>query len=1133
MTLLSLYFTLSLTFRIQAEDKRQPSIDNIMPGFQLYTSNRQEELINYLACHVLAVPLKDPLATELIVVQHQGIQRWVSLEITHKLGILANTRFLFPNELTQIVFEAIVPGYRDTWNTEQLQWLLFEQLLRIPEDPEFNLLKGFQSTNKELRSFQLAMQLADLLDQYDMFRPEMIEKWDRGEDNRWQAKLYRSLPTEVRDRRKSRILKLFCENLDKVVQSLINIPDRISFFGISYLPPLHLEIIKGLSQLIDIHFFFLNPSPWHWGYLHPKKRIIKESLKQQKRIKEDLHYEEGNALLASWGTYGQEFFNLLYDLDLCEEVDKFIKEDFPHEKTEQAPLLSRIQQDIFELANPERDSENNHFNFLKTDNSLQVHSCHSPMREVEVLQASLLMMFSKEDIKPEDVLVMTPDIDHYAPLIQSVFPGDAKEKNYIPYSITDRVFIKESVVIQYFLKLFEVAQSRFSISNVFSLMASKAIRDKFQLSDTDLNLVQEWLESVNVRWGINAEFRKDKGVPATYENTWEYGIDRILTGFGIPGQEQHLVQENTSSHLILPFDNIEGNNALIFGRFLDYYDFLSSLAAIGKESIFNQRTLTQWSALFEESIQFLFKDHPDWSEELQILKQSFEQLIKIEKVDGFTETIGIDVLLDFFQTKFNGILNERGYLGRGVTFAAMKPMRSVPFKVIALIGMNDKSFPRTDQPLSFDLAGSPVRGDRSVKGEDRYMFLETLISARKKLYLSYIGQSIKDNSTLSPSTLISELLDYIEQAYLTKEDIKNHVMINHPLQAFNPRNFLDDTSLFSFSNQNLDAAKTLLNTKKQLRSDFTLDLPDPEKSFKEMTIKNLTSFFDNPSKFILYHRLKIYLEDEKEEQLENEPFDLDFLAKYTVEGDILNSLIYSKPKKTIKQIIKSKGMLPHALAGERLFDDLYEDLSDFRQEIEPYLNQAMLDPVPYQLNIGHFVLSGTIQTAGNKHLVRFRQARVKVKDRIRSWLEHLVINCVKPEGYPLESVLIGKDSKNNKVEVFKMTPVKNPENQLKEILDIYYSGLSQGLAFFPRSADAYMKVYQKSAADDEQAARENARKEAAKMWDGNPNMKGESENAYFQLCFGRQSLFADTDFEANCLNILKPIYENQLIGEED
>lgn len=1100
-----------------------------MPGFHLYTSNRQEALIDHLGQQVLKTPLKDPLTTELIVVQHQGIQRWISHQITRQLGILANTRFLFPNELIQIVFKAFITGYKNTWDTDQLQWYLFDRLLSIPDDPEFKLLKGYQNINKELKSFQLAAQLSQLFDQYDMFRPDMMEKWELGKEKTWQAKLYESLPDEVREKRKYKTQMLFKENLDKTEQPLDNIPERISFFGISYLPPLHLDVLEGLSKLVDIHFYHLNPTPYFWGDLYSQKSIIKESLKRPDTPLKDQHFLESNPLLASWGGYGQEFCNALVDLQITNQAEMFIDRGQSSNKEAPVSLLGRIQRDIFELVSPERNFEKESSVIAEDDYSIQFHSCHSPMREVEVLNDFMLTLFSETSINPEDVLVMTPDIDHYAPLIQAAFPKDPKIKHYIPYSITDRVFVKESVIIQYFLKLFEVVQGRFTLVDVFSLMASRAVKDKFQLTDADLALIKEWLETMNVRWGINESFRDQKGVPPTYENTWQYGIDRILTGFGMPGLNHHLMQENTTDQYVLPFDHIEGNNALLFGRFLDYFDILSSMATPGEYSIYNQRTLNEWTTYFEWLIEALFKEQTEWANEIRLLREAISRLKKIETATTFTRKISIDGLLDFFQTEFNKILNESGFTGQGVTFAAMKPMRSVPFKVIALIGMNDKAFPRIEKTISFDLSGDPRKGDRSVKGEDRYLFLETLISTRNTLYISYIGQSIKDNTALPPSTLISELQDFIKTVYLTKEQM-GRIVFNHPLQAFNPRNFSTQVGFSSFSHQNLAAAKVLDNLKKVTRVDFNVGLPAADETFKTISIKNLVDFFNNPIKFLLNQRLKIRLEGDKEAQEENEPFKFDFLSKYAVEGDILNSLNHSLPKGITKRITKSQGLLPHALPGERLFDNTYDELTLFQNEIKDYIDQSPKDPYSFEEPIGDFTLTGTINTALENELVRYRHSRVKTKDRITSWLEHLVINWLKPEGYPTESILIGKEAKTGTVEIFKTASIEAPEIYLKQLLEIYFTGLSEPLAFFPRMADKYMQAYQtkmNGKKPDEVAACGAGRKKAMGAWDSNDYTTGESEDVYFQLCYERKTLFEETDLEDNIHKILKPVYDHQ------
>jgi exodeoxyribonuclease V gamma subunit len=166
--------------------------------------------------------------------------------------------------------------------------------------------------------------------------------------------------------------------------------------------------------------------------------------------------------------------------------------------------------------------------------------------------------------------------------------------------------------------------------------------------------------------------------------------------------------------------------------------------------------------------------------------------------------VEIEVVKSCLENLLEHVNFGHGFISSGVTFCAMLPMRSIPFKVVCLVGMNMDAFPRESKILGFDLmAKNPRIGDRSRRNDDKYLFLEALISARNKLYISYVGQSIRDNTRISPSVLVSELIDYIKEGFGLSED---EIVTFHRLQAFSSEYFNTDSKLFSYSNENFAAS---------------------------------------------------------------------------------------------------------------------------------------------------------------------------------------------------------------------------------------------------------------------------------------------------------------------------------------
>ncbi|PCI27450.1 MAG: exodeoxyribonuclease V subunit gamma [SAR324 cluster bacterium] len=1090
-----------------------------MAGFYLFSSNRQEALIQQLAETLQNNPLPNPLTPELIMVQNHGMQRWVSLELARINGIEANTKYLFPNELLQISFQEIIPNYQAPQRQEEdlLIWKIMEILPSLLDQSQFALLRHYLEGDQPLKAFQLAKRIAGLFDQYSMFRPEMLLEWENSEKGDWQAELWRHLPQEIRDRQKPKLREQFHQHFAAAFQRPNKIPLRVSIFGISSLPPLHVDILNSLAEHVEIYLFFLNPTDMYWGDILSDKEILKQvdrynRLAEVKKKyhesvdEEELYFDTGNALLASLGKFGKEFFQLMIEQNLMDAPG-----EAGFEEPEAGCLLECIQRDIFRLENPAQEQLD------LEDRSLQIHSCHSPMREVEVLLDQLLYLMDQDpNLKPSDILVMTPDIESYAPLIHSVFGGTQYGGRAFPFSIADRGIRQESKVIQYFIKLLELPKGRFTVTDVFELLESEPIRNLFHLTDDEVTMIRGWVQKANIRWGIDAAFREKMGTPATYETTWEFGIDRILTGYAMPGEEQLLFQD------ILPFDDIEGNNAAVFGRFLEFYERLKALLQPGKYTLERSRSLADWATLFRDLVRLFFQEDETWSRELELLRGALEGLKSFGDIEL---KVDISVISSFLIERLDDSARKMGFLGFGVTFCSMMPMRSIPFQVIALLGMNDKAFPRIIRPLSFDLMQLDHRlGDRSLKDEDRYLFLETLLSTRQVLYISYVGQSIKDNTSLTPSTLVTELIHYVEQGYeIEGKTIPEHLVTKHPLQPFNPKYFQKNSELFSYSQENLHAANHLNQDEARQAPQFEVELPPIDDEFLEVNVTSLVRFFDQPAAYLFKNRLKAYLDKEEALPEEEEPFLLGALENYSMQARLVEALLEKSNAQDQKKIFKAMGTLPLAQVGELTFEHLHNETESFVHQVAPYLQEEKLPPFTYEFDLGEFHVQGVITAAYQNGLFYYRPSRVKVKDRLRIWLEQLILNYLQPSGYPLSATLIGKEKKSGDAEIFSCASIDHAEDKLKLFLDYYRQGLSSPLAFFPRTANQYVETFLLK--EDQ----EKAQTAALGTWLGNDNFPGEwQQNPYFQRCFKEHELFKDNTFERILTELLIPVYTMQV-----
>ncbi|MFN3786165.1 MAG: exodeoxyribonuclease V subunit gamma, partial [Thiothrix sp.] len=515
------------------------------------------------------------------------------------------------------------------------------------------------------------------------------------------------------------------------------------------LSPGYVQLLGVVAQYTDIHVFLLNPCQEYWGDIESEKRKHKQQADRQ------TYFSVGNPLLASWGRQGRDFIDLLIDAGAdLHDVPLFIP---PEADT----LLAQIQRDILLLQMPTPLPS------PPNKPSLNFHACHSPLREVEVLYDQLLELFTQNpDLTPADVVVMTPDIDTYAPYLDAVF---ASAPHPLPYSIADRSPGYAQSVLNLCTQLLKLPQGRGDAESILALLEFAEVREHLGLDETAVLQCRHWIRAVNIRWGIDAHSRSLLGGAPTPEHTWRYGLDRLLLGYAMPSED--LFAD------ILPWNELEGSQAELLGRLQQWLDALFALLTWSQQ----QHTLPEWTQRFRQLLNALVGENAP----LQSVWLALDTLECTAQDAGFAQPITWQV----FQSALAELLDKRseseGFLGRGITCCALMPMRTVPFRFVALIGMNDGVFPRRDARASFDRMGDKVqRGDRLKRDEDRYLFLESLLSAREWLYISYVGQSAQDNSELPPSVLVSELMDYAERC---QPGARETLLTKHPLQAFSQK----------------------------------------------------------------------------------------------------------------------------------------------------------------------------------------------------------------------------------------------------------------------------------------------------------------------------------------------------------
>jgi exodeoxyribonuclease V gamma subunit len=1032
----------------------------------IHHGNRLEALADALAA-IVREPLASPFAGEIVVVQSRGVARWLSLRLADTNEVCANVRFPFPTAFAWSLYRAVFGDLpeQSPYAPEVLTWRILRLLPALEDTPAFASVRNYVGGDA-LRRLELAQRLAPLYDEYLVYRPDWVCAWEHGDAPHWQGELWRRLVEEAGSLHRAALHARLLDALAKGKLPAGALPRRVSVFGAPALAPALIDLFGALGQRTEVHLFVQNPCREFWGDISDEASIARKALAGKAEAD---YLESGNRLLASLGKQGRDFFDLLaaVDADGIQQTDCFVE---PRGES----LLESIQSEILELR--ERHADAPRTPVAASDRSVQVHSCYSAMREVEVLHDQLLALFDADrNLLPSDVVVMAPDIETYAPYIQAVF-GTAQP--HIPFNVSDRSAEVASTLAATFLALLALAGSRYEASRVLAILDEPAVRRRFGLGEGDVESVQRWVRESQIRWGIDADHRASFDLPATYEHTWRFGLDRLLLGYAQAGHGERLFAG------ALAYDEVEGGLGDVLGRFTSFIE-----AAIALDRRFREpRPVARWREAFNRVLADFFDPSRERAEELEAIRSAVAAIDGESRLAGFEDPVSLALVLRVLRSRLEA--PGRAFLSGGVTFCAMVPMRSLPFEVVCMIGMDDGAFPRVRRRDGFDLMTKDFRkGDRSRRDDDRYLFLESLVSARRCLYVSYTGRHVREDTVKPPSVLVSELLEYVERGYAVARE---QLVTDHPLQPFSRRYFAPDSTLFSYS-EALCAAAALAGRGTRREEPFlTHELPPPDAEERTVDLESFIRFFRNPARHFLQKRLKVRLESAEEELESREPFDVDSLTLYDLKSRLLDLAVRVAPHDGFA-LARAGGVLPAGRAGEVVYEAQAETVGGLAAEVARRRPDGMLEPIPFELRFEPMTLTGTLARVGPHGLFDYRPTKANVTARMQAWIRHLVLNAFAPAGVERTSRCITEEG----VLVFK--PVNDAREQIEALLELYWKGQHAPLHFFPRSACAYAEAggmtYQ-----------------VGLTWSGGYDRAGECDDPYYALAF-RNTDPLDDEFE--------------------
>ncbi len=1200
------------------------TIETLPAGLFLIHGNRAESLRDLLVAWTKRHPLA-PLETETVLVQSNGVAQWLKLALAANTadggcGIAAAMEFSLPSRFVWQVYRAVLG--RDAvpetspFDKTRLSWRLMRLLPEVMSEPAYLPLRSYLADDADLRRrFQLAERLSDLFDQYQVYRADWLAAWANGDDvlvdarakasplpadQRWQAALWRCLVEDVTERAtagtravdppafhggRAAVHGAYLDRAHALQDAPrpAALPRRVLVFGIASLPLQTLEVLARMARWSQVLICVPNPCRHYWADIVAGQDLLRAGQSRQARkagrprvLTEDELHLHAHPLLAAWGKLGRDYVGLLdaYDDDarrrsyrsafgeIGQSIDLFVG-------NEGANVLQQIQGDILDLRSMPEIREQRRTADPAHDASLRFHVAHSPQREVEILHDQLLAAFGADPgLRPRDVIVMVPDIDAYAPHVQAVFGlAEADDPRHIPFSLSDRARRRFDPLVRALELLLALPQSRVGVSDVLDLLQVPALRRRFGLDDDDVPLLHRWMRESNIRWGLHGEHRSALDLPGSEDaaqNSWLFGLRRMLLGYATG-------QHGAAWTDIEPYGDIGGLEAAALGPLAALLERLEDTW----RGLRSPATVAQWCTRLADLKQSFF-DADDAGEAytLSQLDAALEGWQQACEEAGFVAELPLSVVAEHWLASLDGGGLAQRFFGGAVTFATLMPMRAIPFRHVCLLGMNDGDYPRTRHPLDFDLMGREARpGDRSRREDDRYLFLEALLSARDRLTISWVGRSINDNTERPPSVLVGQLRDHVKAGWTLQaagaggeeagveaagdagKALLAALTTVHPLQPFSPAYFpprsdaaTAPAKFFTYAHEWQPAGEA--PTKPAAATAGVARLPVQPRD-EPLALRALAGFLKDPVKAFFKQRLGVAFETGDPASEDVEPFELDGLQRWKLQDELIRDEAAAvlrggdgpARRAATMTAIRRRGELPIGAFGARLAGELLQPMDDL---FAAYANALARWPDAregeVELRFGHTVAGDRIEVAdwlgglrggdrahddadgdaGDSPLgvVALEASALIDDDRqyrgdklIGHWLRHLAFHVAVG---PVTTVVV---SRKGIVELLPRDPAE-ARQRLEDILTAWRDGMGRPLPLAAKTAFALLRASAPTATDPDKA-----RKAARAEYEGGFNRKGERDaSPYLQRTWPDfDALWSDGEFPGLAERLLRPL----------
>ncbi len=897
-------------------------------GLVVYRASRLEALLDPLLELLDAALPDDPLTPQTVLAAHPGMRHWLTRALARARGprgIVANLEVLLPSSYIDRLAQDTLGRQALSlphWRRPQLRWQVFELLESDRSAVDATRLASYLDVgapeDRLRRRFELADRLARLYAQYLVYRPDWLRRWERGERALSQldsprARLEGELVAPLWRALKDRLGEHRADILQRLLPRLRSLPTTtpLHVFGLNHAPPQELAVLRALADSRLVALYAPDPCREFWGGLSRDLDVLAARRAQEAEAIEsagegDWFIEQGHPLLARWGRLGQQFFMALSEIDE-------VREDLRHwqDRAEPEPgnRLQRLQDSLRRLdpglLRVDLSDAITHAHAC-ADDSLRVHACHTRLRELEVLRDVLLAATGAEAdgsarVQPADIVVMAPDIGAYLPLIPAVFgpAGDARAR--LPYHLADISTARSHRLFAAFRRLLALPSTRLTAPELIDLLQQPELARRFGLDAAGVDALADWLHAAAARWGLDADFRARFDLPPLYSHSLAWSLDRLIAGYLIEdaaGEDAPCARALGDGSEVAAIAGLHGPEAEHIGALDALLLALQGLFDLAAETL----PLARWSERLDALLDALLRIDPEDSaarEAEQLLRQMLQGLAAQTPAAQQATPLPFALLRTLVEEALDAVPERQPFLLGGITFCGMVPQRAIPFGLVAVLGLNEGEFPRRAIDGGLDLMrAAPRLYDREQRSDDRYLFLETVMSARQLLHFSYLGRAVKDGAARNPAAPLAELLALLDvQAGLDADDGAHARpwQLEHPLQPFDARYFDgSDPRLFShvqaFATLPARGALTELPPFVDSGASASNALPT------QLSLRELQAFWRDPARQVLAQGLQLRLDALDAQRLaDTEPLEAQVDARERISERLFESLLSAWP----------------------------------------------------------------------------------------------------------------------------------------------------------------------------------------------------------------------------------------------